>query len=619
MMSSSGAGQAAKLSFDELYSAATQGTAQTGQFNDQLAQNLRGIAELYKTADIRTLVPILPVLQLKGNPFQIHDYGPFEPLYKVTMPRRILYKCGRQVAKTTNMAAQAVITTAATANFNTLFVAPRYEQVRRVSALFVKPFIETSVIQHLLQDTSVDNSVLQKTFLNMASMFFSFALLDADRVRGLPCDKVNYDEVQDIDVDFVPVIHSTLDASRWGFEQFFGTPKTFDNTLEVLWEETSMAEWVVRCQSCNLENIPTIDHHLLKMIGPLGPSCAKCGKQLDMRSGRFIHANASIANVEAGYHVPQLALPMHYEDPEKPGARVDEPSEKWWEMLRKRDGYGGFTTAKFFNEVLGESHDEGVKLITVTDLKGASVLNKNERRAALDCLGRYRLIAMGVDWGGGGLDEISKTAVSIVGINSRTGRAECFYLKRFHIGYSHVQEAQELLELFQAFRCNYFAHDFGGSGDVRETVMVQAGMPLEMILPFVYVRASVKDMVSWTHPPSQHALRGYYSLDKARSLVIQAQCIKTGQLLLPDYESSRDITSDYLALIEDKRERPGAADMFLITRNAKKSDDAAHATNYACIALWHSERRYPDLSAAASIKLTPEQQAWAAPPNTTYE
>ena len=83
-------------------------------------------------------------------------------------------------------------------------------------------------------------------------MLFSFAYQDAERTRGISADKNVIDEVQDMDISFLPVIHETISASQeWGLIQYAGTPKTMDNTIQVLWQDSSMAEWMVKCPHCS--------------------------------------------------------------------------------------------------------------------------------------------------------------------------------------------------------------------------------------------------------------------------------------------------------------------------------------------------------------------------------
>ena len=581
----------------------------------QTADLIEQLAARYKQDAEPSLVPLLPLLQLKGKPYHLADHFCFEPMFKLRLSRRTYWKCGRQVSKSTSMAAQSVVQTATIPHFGTLFVAPRYEQIRRISTNFVKPFIEQSLIKNIITNKHVENSVLQKSFLNDAKMYFSFAFLDVDRIRGLSVDCVKYDEIQDIEIDFIPIIRECMAASRFGLEMFFGTPKTLDNTLQALWEESSQGEWVVPC-GCGKENIPNAEYDLLKMIGDIGPICVSCGRVVDPRLGYWLHAHADRIASDASYHVPQILLPMHYEDPEYPGRLPRKASEKWLELLNKRDGKGGYDTSKFMNEVLGESSDTGVKLVTMTDIRRTSVLNKNERRAALDQIGRYRYRALGVDWGGGGEEMVSTTTAAVVGFDPVTGKTDCIYTKRMHSAMTHDEEARELIDMFKAFQCHFFAHDFGGSGSVRETLMIQAGLPMQKIVPFMYVRASVKKMIE--SAKIRGGRRPYYTLDKARSLVLQAQCLKTQMIRLPDYDSSKAITHDLLALIEDKHDSPSGADIFLITRNPKMSDDFAHALNYGALAIWHIERCYPDLSKITKMKLTEDQKRFAQPPRPTY-
>ncbi len=585
---------------------------------EQAPAEIDAIASMYKAGDERSYIPILPILSLKGAPYSLESHAPFEPIYTLDVPEQMLYKCGRQVSKTTNMAAQAVLQCGTMPHFSMLFVAPRYEQIRRVSANYVKPFIEQSLISQLLQNRRVENSVLQKSFLNESRMYFSFAFLDVDRIRGLSVDCVNYDEIQDIDIDFIPIIRECMSASVYSMERWYGTPKTLDNTIEVLWEQSSQAEWVIKCDHCGLQNIPSAANHLVKMIGPIGPICAKCGELVDARKGQWVHAVPEQRAGHAGYHVPQIVLPMHYEDPDKPNAKPVQRSKKWQALLDKQDGLGGYDQTKFMNEVLGESSDIGVKLVTLTDIRNASTLNKNEWRAALDKIGDYAYRVLSVDWGGGGEDWISTTTYAVVGRNIRTGKMDCIFTKRMTGAVGHHDEARILLDVYKAFQCHMFTHDYGGAGSVRETLMIQAGLPMKNSLPFSYVRATVKKMVEM-HRPSGHQQRTYYTLDKARSLVLQATALKGGQIHLPEYNSSKIITHDLLALKEDRRESPGRAEIFLVTRNAKMTDDFAHALNFACIAIWHTFNCYPDLSRALEIKLTPSQADFVNPPNVTFD
>jgi hypothetical protein len=567
------------------------------------------MTQMYASGEIQSLIPVLGLLSLRGQPYSLERYFTMEPMFKLLTPVQMLLKCGRQISKSTTLAARGVLTSAGYPYLRSLFITPRYEQVRKLSTNYVKPFISSSeLLSRALTNVECSQQVLQRSFANGADMFFGFAFLDAERNRGIACDIIYYDEIQDLDYDFLPIIKSCMDASDLGLSYYSGTPKTLDNGIQALWEKSSQAEWVIPCFRCGHWNVPSVHYDLLKMIGLKGIVCGKCSKPVDPRDGHWYHMYGKDFPHFHAYHIPQIIMPMHYENP-----------RKWLELLEKRAGQHFFTEAKFLNEVLGESADTGVKLVTVTDIREASQLNVNDFNEAV----RYTrnkagLVTLGVDWGGGGEDEISYTTLALVAQDPGSGQMRCHYCERFHTGYSHDQEAKRLLEIFRESGCHYFAHDFGGSGSVRETLMIQAGLPPDRIIGFEYVRAHARDMVYYRKPhPGE--MRGRWMLDKARSLVLQAVCVKSKTILLPHYDSSKLVTHDMLALMEDKHEMPKASDMYLIRRVPKQSDDFAHALNYACVAIWHATQKYPDLSSIQGIKLTEEQLNLAEPPHAFRE
>lgn len=550
-----------------------------------------------------TKTPLLPLLSLRGKTYSLKDHFPFEPIFKVALSKRMLLKCARQVAKTTSYTADTILTSNTTPYLRTLFIAPRHDQIAKISTEYFKPFIDESAIKQFMVDKDCVQQVGQRSFKNKSTIFFSFAFLDCERVRGIPADVLRYDEIQSIDYDFIPVISSCADASPYGASFFSGTPLTLDNGIEKLWLESSRAEWAIPCFSCGHWNIACMEHDLLKMIGKETLVCAKCDRPVDASKGHWLHANRDVVHTFPGYHVPQPIMPMHYKNP-----------SKWRDLIEKMEGKHGFTKQKFINETLGESADVGVKLITETDIRNASVLGANDWVEAAHRLRGCRVRVIGVDWGGGGKDMVSYTTVAAVGLNTVTNKVECHYAKRFTAGHTHDAEAREILKMCKDIGAHYIAHDFNGSGSVRETLIIQAGWPVERIIGFVYTASARRDLVVY-NPPMTGEMRGYHSIDKARTLVFQAITIKAGEVLLPSYDTSYDVTKDMLALIEDKRELAHGSDVYLIRRHPGLSDDFAHALNFACVAIWHSEENWPDISRVQGLKMSEEQLELASMPN----
>jgi len=151
--------------------------------------------KLAQSGRLPNFAPLLPmVLTLDGKPYSLENHFQFETLFYTRMPKSMVLKTGRQVGKSTVGSAHGVITCTSIPYFRTLYITPLFEQVRRLSNNYVRPFIEQSPLRTLWLGTNTENSVLQRSFRNYSMMQFSFALLDADRVRGVKADKLVIDE-----------------------------------------------------------------------------------------------------------------------------------------------------------------------------------------------------------------------------------------------------------------------------------------------------------------------------------------------------------------------------------------------------------------------------------------
>ena len=79
----------------------------------------------------------------------------------------------------------------------------------------------------------------------------------------------------------------------------------------MVWNRSSQAEWVIRCEHCNKFNIPNPEQDLLKMIGKRGPVCAKCGQPVFPKNGGYVHARPERQLSFPGYHISQTVHPLH--------------------------------------------------------------------------------------------------------------------------------------------------------------------------------------------------------------------------------------------------------------------------------------------------------------------
>jgi hypothetical protein len=427
-------------------------------------------------------------------------------------------------------------------------------------------------------------------------------------------------QCQDVDVSFLPVIHETMSGSTdWSLKQYSGTPKTLENTLQRLWEDSSQAEWVIPCKACHKDNIPTLQHDLVDMIGPWRPDiseerpgviCAnpKCRRPLFPREGHWYHGHQDRRWSFAGYHVPQIILPMHYANP-----------AKWEILVGKLHGRGNTPINVFFNEVCGESFDSGSKMVSVTDLKRAATLPwHNNVDEAKQHIGEYNFRFCCVDWGGGGVKGVGRahrkpedkyrsyTSIAVLGLNSR-GEVHCLYGFRSMHPHEHLYEAKLIIGIMHHFQCSHLVHDYTGAGATRETIVHQAGLPVDRIIPVAYIGAVKGNIMRWNQATPEHP-RNHWKCDKPRSLNITSQLIKSCMLKFFQYDDSgkgdRGLLGDFLYLIEDKMEGATGLERYRVLHDPAGPDDFAQAVNIGCMAMFQLTNYWPDIAMHENVYIS---------------
>lgn len=407
-----------------------------------------------------------------------------------------------------------------------------------------------------------------------------------------------------------------MSASPWDITTLTGTPKTPDNPIEEYWLSSSQAEWFVPCFACGKWNVPSLDHDLMKMIGPavddIGPGrpglvCAGCFKPVDpsVPEAHWHHRRSELSVTNPGYHLAQTIMPIHFNSP-----------EKWSRLVGKMEGRGNYTPEKFTNEVLGESCGVGVQLVSEADLrKAASVpltnIPTDPAQAVRYARGRYRRVFLSVDWGGGGELWTSLTTLAVLG-QLPTGIIEVVWGRRLLTPHAHLEEAAQVKHYFNLFECDVIVHDYSGAGELRETFLIQSGVPRGKVIPVRYVRATAAQVMTPVKPTAKRP-RSFYQVDKARSLLTTCAAIRIGRIKFfqYDYKSADEVglQRDFLALVENKVETRLGSDVYTIVRAPRLSDDFAQAVNIGACAIWYVSRSWPNVS--LDDKYTPNAAAEA--------
>mgnify|MGYP001046552533 CR=1 FL=1 len=533
------------------------------------------------------LVFLREAFVLKGRPYV--PYRPFHALYVEDQPLVTIYKTGRQVSKTTSTFIRHLVHCAARPYLTILCTLPLEQQCFRVSSIIFRPLLEGCRLSIIHRPTI--KQTLHYKFQNDSNILFSYASDDPDRIRSTPGDVLHVDECQDMQYSFLPVLEASLAASPVRLIYYTGTPKTINNTLHALWCDSSQAEWVIRCDHCGHYNIPSLDHDLLKMLGPYRPDiseespatiCAKCGGTIYPQTGQWVHRFPERMYSSAGYHVPQIIVPLHYADP-----------VNWSVLLAYASGSRGTTQDDFYREILGEASGLADRLLTLQDLQRVAILPpRTDLQSLYARLPTYSLRVLGIDWGGGG-QAGNFTTLALVCLRS-DGQIEVPWGTALRTPHDHISEAQEIQRLAAQLQVNVIAHDYSGAGALRETILVQSGFDRSRIIPMRYVTGNEGAACRYVGPTAWHP-RACYHIEPTRCLLFVIGCIKTQQIwfFADDYvsEADRGLLRHFLNLIEEKTD--ALVERYYISHEPGQPDEFAQATMLGCVAIWQLTNRWP--------------------------
>ena len=505
---------------------------------------------------------LLPSLfRLRGKPFSLDDYPMFTPMYDLPYTTDTLYKCGRQVGKTLNLSRAEVLDMITQMYLQVLYVAPLRAQAQRYSKIYLHEAFASCAFASMLQDqdisgdladTQIVKATEHRTLSSGSGIQLTYAKTSPDRARGIYADRIDFDEIQDQIVDNIPIISESLRASKLKTRIFTGTAKTLDNTIEYLWQKSSQAEWVTKCEACNYYNIPNADHGILDMIGPTGLICRKCGKSINPRNGGWVPANPKLHNDFRGFHIPQIIIPA-----------INEDLNSWLGIIKT---ILNNPKAFIMQEVLGLSCSEGSRIITQEDIDSASnlksvkVLQKN--------LKKYTAIVGGLDWGGA---EISSFTVHIVIGFRSDGKIDILYAKRY-AGFSPDDIFKDIAKTHKFYNCTLLAADYGMGFDKNVLLIKNYGLQV------VQVMFTAQNRFLKFSPD-----RGFprWIMDKNTVLDLLFLAIRYGKLHFPPQDEFKVFTDDLLSPYEHVKDEGGITTRKYL-RNPSQPDDFCMALALGC-------------------------------------
>jgi len=508
-------------------------------------------------------------IRLESKPFSLALYPMFKQIYSVEYPELIL-KCGRQVGKTVTEHNMMLIESVAIEGFRHLYVSPSQEQTRRFSISKLGKTLHGSPdLKSILLSGNWRCNVSHHLYGNTSEIFLSYAGDDADRIRGISCDRIHYDEIQDIPYDgVVPVINECIRASHYKYITYAGTPKTLNNTIEYIWLRSTGNEWAIRCDHCNKWNIYVSLHGL----GKKGISCLKCGNYVNPYSAIWVPASPNAHT--HGFHIPQIILPENNPITSKSQKEYDYRLSNWQRILRKIDT-GEYSETVFLNEVIGVSTAGGTKLFSLDELTekcDPSFVMARDPGPHWNP-NKYRMLIAGIDWGGNGKDETSRTALTIYAL-TYDGHMRLLYYRMYPIENPMVT-LDDITHVLDTYNINVIGADAGEGSLPNSYLRRKYGH--DKVFPIRYLKQ--KRILEWDNELHQ----GCYKVDKTSVIDNLSLYLKNngGSMIYPRAEDCQPLFDDMLNVFEDITK----AGNKVWAKHSRMTDDGLHAQVFAYIAM----------------------------------
>ena len=492
------------------------------------------------------------LLTLKGKPYSLDDRKIMRDFVMDSPAHRILVIGGRQIEKSTTIAAKMLIYSLSIPFFNAVYVAPSPEQRKIFAYQRTKAFLDgirPEIRKHLFLNRQDEKRVFYIPFANSSSIIHYHTGTNPDKVRSVSADMLVFDEVQDHDADALGVIEHVLFHSdfRGGYELIAGTAKTIEHPTHYYWEKSTQAEFLIKCEHCGHWNIPSI-----KNIGPEGLVCEKCGRPIDIRNGKIVHRySPGPDHPFLGIRFPQIISPFVVND------------KYLWKMEIYSKIRRGENIEKIMNEMLALPTETIDRPLTRNDLRRVCL---SQIKNSLINIEKYRKrgrFVVGIDWGTG---RASYTVIVVAEVTINN-RINVLYMRRFEGLEAKMDIAMPLIfEIIDFVKPELILADWGFSGGRIDDLWAKYGR---------------ERVLSTFNTNSAHRTARYNReingliISKTWMMDIMFRDIKKGYIIFPRWEDVSHYMLDFTNVIRNINEKTGR---YNYTRNPGKSDDFAVTT-----------------------------------------
>lgn len=526
-----------------------------------------------------------------GQPWRLHEMPFFKTIYNRKSPK-LLLKTSRQSTKTT-FVRNKLFTRSITRNNNSaLYVGPTGNQLSDFSKKkFDTILSHNPVLKNHYKRTDLDWNVTFKQFPNGSTINLRSVggHNGAEGIRGGTYNDIFKDEFQSYQEEDIPVIDScadTFDGKNGRPMAYYvntGTPLSFQNPIEKEWNLSYGFEWLMQCPHCSVHH-PRHGRRVGGWQEPIGMKhidrsrpflfCQHCGKDMNRRpDGKVMppHGQWVATNSKGrfpGYRVVRLMMPWcRWRSDNNDG--VLDRMETWGER-------------QFANEVMGLAFESGNAPLTESQIKSCCLdyqLPKSgaEIEQAAQEYSQFPTFA-GLDWAMSS-DE-STPSYTKFGVWAVINNRMRLVFAHSFIGAGagdpdYVLDA--ISRWINIFNITLLACDYGVG--YKENQRLRARHPGKVIT-FHYYGSSTGNVRTKYDP-----VGAKYMLPRTPSLNEFFRAVASQRMDLPQYESAKEFTQDWLNVVREISDRTRTE---LIRRTG--TDDFLHVANYANIAkrMWYN-------------------------------
>lgn len=506
-----------------------------------------------------------------GKPFSIRNYPAFYPIYN-SPSDSLMLRCSRQVGKSLTIAMLNLINIAEAEMmlewskgqgfsrdqlidmcqypFHALYVAPSNNHVSYFSKQKLTLILDGSPIMKNFITTSCSDQISYKSFKNGSDFILKSCFHSPDRIRGISCDSISIDELQDLITDHIPVIQETQTRSLKKKNIKSGTPKTTRNGMEYYWKRSTQNEWAVPCRVCGNWNILGEDN-----IGIGGTVCSRstCKRTIYPIDGRWVSMNPK--EYTEGFRIHAM---MYAGQPNFIPWTGDRGTKNWEESLMYK--YENYSRQKFYNEVLGLPYDSGSVPITEQEIMQACDTAERQRvgiepgmHPGLTHAIRDKVIVAGVDWGTS-QEGASATVLTIV----------AWVQDRFHLlfakKYSPIEsdpnfQVDDILKWANHYGCMAIGVDWGFGHMQNHTLAskygtIFRGNKSDRVVVF-YNSHGLGQRRKWDDKSMK------YVVNRTDILTDLFLAIKSKKIIFPDWNVFKPFSEDLLNIYQEYNEDTG--------------------------------------------------------------